>query len=101
LLLAHAVGQRKRDVCAVFVFGAVQKRHAQGGQLAVPPGNFRLLADRGKKLEPAFGQRRAVQQRAIEVQELASPLGLDGRDQPGQLGMFFLFDQRYARQDAS
>jgi len=101
LLLAHAILQREGHVRAVFVFGAVQKRHAQGGELAETPRKLRLLSDRGKELEPAFGQRRAVQQRAIEVQQPASALGLDGRDQSGQLGMVFLFDKRYARQDAS
>src|SRR2546425_12879344 len=37
LLLAHAILQREGHVRAVFVFGAVQERHAQGGQLAETP----------------------------------------------------------------
>ena len=86
---------------SVFVFGVVEERYAQNGQLAVTPGQFRFLPDRGEKLEPALGHRRAVQQRAIEVQQPASALGFDGRDQSGQLGVVFLFDQRYARQNAS
>src|SRR5215472_10831594 len=98
LLLAQALLEREREVRAVFVIGAVEQRDPQDGELAVAAAQLGLLADRGEELEPALGDWRAVEQRLVQVQELAAALGLDGRDELRELGMRLVVDQRYARQ---
>src|SRR5262249_13317771 len=101
LLLAQSLLQSERQVRAVFVVGAVEERNAQDRELAGAAAEGGLLAGRREELEPALGHGRTVEERLVQVQELAAALGLDGGDELCELGMGLLVDQRYARQGAS
>ena len=61
--------------------------------LAQPTGERRLPAHRIRMIEPALGERRAVEQQAIDIDQIAAAAGTEFGDEIGNLGMPILVDQ--------
>src|SRR5262249_22461329 len=76
---------------------AVDDGDADDHQLAQSAGQARLPAHGVHVLEPGLGERRAVQQQAVDVDEISAALAADASDQPVKLGVVLLLDQRDPR----
>src|SRR5258707_1420457 len=70
--------------------------HADDHDLAQTAGKRGLPSHRVGVIEPALGERRRVEQHAIDVDQLAAPPGSESFDHVGEFGMVLLWDQRYA-----
>ena len=70
------------------VLRGVQHGDAHDHKLPHPRREAGLLPDRGEESEPALGDRRAVEQHPVEVEDLPAALGLDARGERGDVGPF-------------
>src|SRR5258708_26209370 len=67
--------------------------HADDDDLAQAPVERGLPTPRVGGVEPALGQRRAVEQHAIDVDQPAAAAGAELLDELGEFGMVLLVDQ--------
>jgi hypothetical protein len=70
--------------------------HADDHDLAQPAGKGRLPSRGIGVIEPALGERWAVEQHAINVDQSAAPAGAKFFDEPSEFGMLLLLDQGHS-----
>ena len=94
LLDRDAVGEGElRHMLVEHVVDAVEMGDADDDDLAQPAAQPRLPAHGADMIEPGFGERRAVQEELVDVEERARAAGANLGDQRGEFGMRVGFDQ--------
>src|SRR5262249_50900900 len=84
------------EVLAQHVLRIGEMAYADDHDLAQPPLERGLPAHGVGMVEPALGERRAVEQHAIDVEQLAAPPGAVLLDHLGEFRVVLLLDQRNA-----
>src|SRR5262245_30068317 len=91
------VGERQgRHVLAQDVLRAGEMTHADDHDLAQSAGKRRLPSHGIGVIEPALGERRAVEQHAINIDQSAASAGAKFFDEPSEFGMLLLLDQGHS-----
>ena len=88
----HTVRQRQRgDVLHQAILRVVHIGDADDDDLAQPAIERRLPAHGVEKIEPGRGQRWAVQEQSVNIQQIAAAAAADLFDKLGRVGSFGFF----------
>jgi hypothetical protein len=87
LRFARAGGAQQRRMVMELVGRAIDRRDRADRDLAQPRGEEKAAANGAHQLVPAGGERRAVEQLPIEVQERSAPARADRRDHRFRAGV--------------
>ena len=88
--------RQRRHMLAQHVLRPGEIAQADDHDLAQPPVERGFPAHRIGMVEPAFRQRRSIEQHAVDVDQLAAPAGTEFLDQARKLGMCMFLDQANA-----
>src|SRR3954465_13266895 len=81
---------------AQYILRTSEMAHADDHDLAQPPVEALFPSHRFGVVEPAFRERRRIEQHAIHVDQLPAPSGAVLLDDLGQFGVVLLLNQRNA-----